>query len=72
MKNRLSRQEFRKAQVLIRQLDRLRADIARRDRIGYGSRTRTRTADVRRRNLNTQIIRHLHQARLAHEEENTQ
>ena len=71
MKNRRSKDHQRQADLLIRQLDRLRADMNRRDRIGYGSCTRTRTADIRRRNLNTQIIRHLHQAWLAHEQENT-
>lgn len=71
MKNRRSENHRRQAEVLIRQLDRLRHDQARRKRLGYGTRTPTSSADVRRRDLNTQIIRHLHQARLAYEQENT-
>ena len=65
-----SETELRKAQVLIRNLDRLRQDQKRRQTIGYGPRTKTTTADTRRRDLNTRIIHHLHNARILKEQEN--
>lgn len=63
--------ELRQAQKLIHKLDRLRNDQNRRRSMGHARRTKTTATDVRRRTLNTQIIRHLHNAKMAQQKEGT-
>lgn len=61
--------ELRQAQQLIHKLDRLRNDQNRSKKVGYGPRTRITSTDIRRRELNTKIIYHLHQAKVLNEQE---
>ena len=63
--------EYRQAEILQRQLARLRQDHTRRVKVGRGGYGRPTRTTVRRRELNTQIIHHLANARRLHEQETT-